>query len=147
MSGLPPEIDFVRNASASPERMDDAARHLDGRLRAIEASKSGLAALEADLKSFGVERVNAVLLPIIADMQALLEDAAAIHAALAAPAARDQLVADARDAVLAAIAADKLYVRDGAQAGIALFTGTSVPDAGTGEEGDIHIYVDPNAGA
>lgn len=78
---LPPEIDFLKDKSATPERMQRAATFLYLLARAAAATKPEYEEAIRQIQAIGLERLNEVLTPILllaqdqaAEMQALRND-------------------------------------------------------------------------
>jgi len=121
--------------------MNQFSDYLDGRLRAVEARRASFDAAIAELKGIGLERVTAVLQPLLDQAS---DDAAAISTLLAdlsAPEFRASLIAD----TIAEIIAQGLFVRAGAGAeGMTLYSGNALPDPLLGQPGDLYAYVDPD---
>ena len=143
MPARPEELDFLTPAGkrATPERMQALGDHVDQRFRALETQRETVDRAIAELKAFGDDRVNQVLVPIFQTAQQLLGDAQALYATIADATTLEALRAQVKADVLTEIAAANLYVVDGANAGLRLFSGEAPPDAGTGQEGDLYIYV------
>gem|GEM_PF-6848142 len=143
MPSRSPEAEFATEAGrrATPARMNQFSDYLDGRLRAVEARRASFDAAIAELKGIGLERVTAVLQPLLDQAS---DDAAAISTLLAdlsAPEFRASLIAD----TIAEIIAQGLFVRAGAGAeGMTLYSGNALPDPLLGQPGDLYAYVDPD---
>lgn len=77
---LPVDFDFVKDKSASPERMNALMGYLDARFRALEAvTPDYLAAIDA-LKQVGLDRLSEALVPIFANASEIATELAAIQA-------------------------------------------------------------------
>ncbi len=69
---LPAAIDFAKNASASPDRMDQAMVHLDGRLRALEVQRKTFDDALLQIQTVGLQRVNDALQPYYRALEAIV---------------------------------------------------------------------------
>lgn len=145
MPPLPPDADFAtdRGRIASPERMNRFSGYLQARFGALEAQRATWEAAVVELKAIGLSRVTEVLQPIYDNAVAIGTELEALRNALASDDYRAELVADAKAAVLQDIAEGNLYVRDGANAGLELYSGPEAPDPELAAPGAIYIYVAP----
>lgn len=72
----PEQFDFVKNKSASPERMKSLMDYLDARFRALESVTPALGDAISDIQTLGLTRLNEVLLPVfnaVNDIEVALE--------------------------------------------------------------------------
>lgn len=69
---LPAALDFRLDPRASPDRMDAAMAHLDGRLRALELQRSTFDEALLQLQTVGLQRVNDALQPYYRALQAIV---------------------------------------------------------------------------
>lgn len=93
----PAEFDFVKDKSASPERMNALMTYLDARFRALEAvTPDYLAAIDA-LKQVGLDRLTEALAPIFENASEIATELAALQAEWLATDFRGGLVADTLD--------------------------------------------------
>ena len=80
MSSLPAEVDFTANPAATSARMDQAMEFLVAWLRRVESVQPEFLAVTAQLKTIGLERLDAVLSPIFVDAQGIAGQLEAIRA-------------------------------------------------------------------
>lgn len=64
---LPVEIDFEKDRSATPKRMNVAMQYLDARFRALEAIQPEYQSVIDQLRGVGLERITEVLTPLFTD--------------------------------------------------------------------------------
>jgi hypothetical protein len=81
MSSLPPDIDFLTNRKATPERMNLAMAYLYGRLNQASALQPEFQSAIDELQATGLQRLNDTLTPLVLRAQA---DAAQLDQILAA---------------------------------------------------------------
>ena len=82
---LPAAIDFAKNRDASPDRMNTAMTHLDGRLRALEVQRATFDATLQQLQQIGLQRVNDALQPYYQALQAIVSLGVLFNAGSATP--------------------------------------------------------------
>ena len=80
MSSLPAEVDFTLDAAATSTRMDRAMAFLVAWLRRVESVQPEFLAVTAELKTVGLQRLDAVLSPIFVDAQGIAAQLEAIRA-------------------------------------------------------------------
>jgi hypothetical protein len=103
-SGLPAELDFLKNREATPARMNLAMTYIVSIMRQILALKPVYEAAINELVDFGLERLNLVLAPIFEDAQAKNVAITAIYQSWVAGNALDELHAAITPEVEAAVA-------------------------------------------
>jgi hypothetical protein len=164
MSTLPPELDFstADGREATPERMNRAMAYIVQRFKAAESVVPEFQTAIDQLKATGLERLDEVLTPLLTSAQAMSDEIVAIRDALATPAWRAALLADAVAGAIAAsfndpaqraalindviteIGVRNLYIKTGAgSAGATLTAGSAAPDNATGANGDIYVQFTP----
>ena len=94
MSSLPAEVDFFADRSATEERMNRAMAFLVAWLRRVESVQPEFLAVTAELKTVGLQRLDAVLSPIFVDAQGISAQLAAIRTAWLTGQPLTQLIAD-----------------------------------------------------
>lgn len=103
---LPTEFDFVKDKSASPERMNALMTYLDARFRALEAvTPDYLAAIDA-LKQVGLDRLTEALAPIFEDASEIATELAALQAEWLETDFRGGLVDDTLDTLRDGVSAE-----------------------------------------
>lgn len=160
----PKELDFSTpdGREATPERMNRAMDYILARFKAFESVVPEFESVINQLRATGLERLDEVLTPLLADAQGMRDDIAAIKTALEDPAWRDAVVEDAKTAAIAAsfgdavqrasliddviaeIASRQLYIETGAgSAGANLTSGTAAPNNADGADGDLYVQFVP----
>lgn len=69
---LPADLDFSKDPSASPARMDRAMAAIDARLRALETPRGQFDAMLLQLQKIGLERINDALQPYYRALTAIV---------------------------------------------------------------------------
>lgn len=156
----PKELDFSTpdGREATPERMNRAMDYILARFKAFESVVPEFESVINQLRATGLERLDEVLTPLLADAQGMRDDIAAIKTALEDPAWRDALIADVVEAglidpvaraafiddVITEIASRQLYIETGAgSAGANLTSGTAAPNNADGADGDLYVQFVP----
>jgi hypothetical protein len=104
MSSLPAEVDFFADRSATEERMNRAMAFLVAWLRRVESVQPEFLAVTAELKTVGLQRLDAVLSPIFVDAADIAAQLAAIRTAWLTAQPLTQLLTDLSAQVTARLA-------------------------------------------
>ncbi len=107
MSSLPTELDFQKDRSASPARMNLAMEYILRRIAGLEAIQPEFERVIEQIRAIGLSRVTDVLAPILADAERIAEELAALRAQLE----QDGIATIVIDAVL-----DVVFTRTAADA-------------------------------
>lgn len=69
MSSLPPDIDFIADKAASPERMNRAMAYLYALIKVASALQPEFQTALSDLQTTGLQRLNDTLTPLVLQAQ------------------------------------------------------------------------------
>jgi hypothetical protein len=120
--------------------MNRAMLYLLTLIQGLQAARADFDQVVEQLHATGLERLTEALQPVFDQATEMATELTAAQDALDTAAWRATLIEEVRDAVIAEIAAQELYIKAGqGTQGITLHAGAGLPGAGLGADGDIYV--------